>query len=146
LITACDHKKLAGWIAEVEVKTDLRWGTEHSGAGLIYDASPSGDCFHAFVLQKNGRYAFLKKDKNGCQILHSGVSRAGQAYVFNSLAIQARSGQTVDLFINAEQVANVNKPSVAFQGGGVGLLAVCTGYFAFGSLRRQYPRRVRPLR
>lgn len=138
-LTNFNDQGLSGRIAEVKVKTDLRQGTGHSGAGLIYSSSPSGDILHAFVLQRNGRYAFLKKDGAGLQALHSGESTVVQAYVFNSLTVKERSPSAVDLFINNSQVATINNPGVGLQGGRIGLIGVSTGYFSFGALMVAIP-------
>jgi hypothetical protein len=134
LMTTFDDRNLSIRIAEVKVKNDLRQGTGHSGAGLIYSSSLSGDILHAFILQGNGRYTFLKKDQSGFQVLQAGGNAAAQPYVFNSLAVKARSGNKVDLFINGNQVDTINNPGVGFQGGRIGLIAVSTGYFSFGTL------------
>lgn len=134
LMTSFDDRKLSARIAEVKVKTDLSQGTAHSGAGLIYSSSPSDNISHAFLLQRNGRYTFLKKDQSVFHVLQTGENTAAQPYVFNSLAVKMRSGDTVDLFINGNRVARVNSPGVGFQGGRIGLIAVSTGYFSFGTL------------
>ena len=134
LLTTFDDRNLSIQIAEVNVNIDLRQGTGHSGAGLIYSSSSSGDILHAFILQGDGRYTFLRKDQSGFQILQTGGNAAAQPYVFNSLAVKARSGNKVDLFINSSKVDTINMPGVGFQGGRIGLIAVSTGYFSFGTL------------
>ncbi len=139
LITAFEESGSPARIAEVKVNIDVRQGTVDSGAGLIYSSSLSGDTHHAFILQRSGRYAFLKKDRNGFQVVQSGEDAAVQPYVFNSLSIESLSDNRVDLFINGRRVGSVQHPNVGFQGEDIGLLAVSTGYFSFGSLAVAVP-------
>jgi len=133
-LTNFNDQGQSGRIAEVSVKTDLRQSTGHSGAGLIYSSSYTGDTLHAFILQRNGRYAFLRKDPSGFRALQTGECNVVQDYVFNSLAIKERSPSAVELFINNSPVATINEPGVGFQGGRIGLIGVSTGYFSFGTL------------
>ena len=133
-----------GWIAEVQIRSDLRRGTDYSGAGLAYAPDASTDLFFAFILQGGGRYAFLKKDQTGFQLLQSGANAPMQPYVFNCLSVGQRSPAAVDLFVNGRLVATVNAPDVGRQGGPIGLIAVSTGEFAFGSLRVAVPAAADP--
>jgi len=122
--------------ATVAVDVGGRFIGKHAAAGLIYRYRPDSGNYFAFVLTKDGEFAFYRRDAAGYRRVTGGHHPAIVPDRMNRLRITSKDAR-VNLSINDVDVTSFK--DAKFDRGGVGILAAGTGHFYFDNLTVDVP-------
>lgn len=100
---------------------------DHAGAGLLFALEPETRDYYAFVATTDG-YAFYRRDEDGFERMISARSSLVNRGASNRLAITA-TGPELQLFVNDQSIARINRADPA--DGGIGIIALGTGTYTF---------------
>ncbi|HET6520943.1 MAG TPA: hypothetical protein VFG47_14145, partial [Geminicoccaceae bacterium] len=114
--------------ATVSVEVAGEFGSDPSGAGLIYRFDPATRTYWAFALTRDG-YGVFKRDRGGFQEVMAGGSAAIRPGEANRLTVRPGPDGAAQFLVNDEVVGAAGGPDIT--GAGVGLLALGAGSFRF---------------
>jgi len=118
-------REMAAATVSVSVRGDYAGA---SGAGLIYRLEPDSRSYWALMVQGDGAYVVLRRDKDGFARIASGKTRADARSRPTRLTIDTSQGRA-RFRINDAVVATVEGDRPA--GPGVGLIALGVGRFQY---------------